>query len=114
MQRDFGKHHGGKWELTAGGSALQGENELEAAVRELKEETGLCGEMKEIGREVHDGHHSLYVIYMCVSDFEKNSVVLQEGETIGYKWVDKETLFKLDGRELASSRTLEIVKKLDL
>ena len=114
LQRDFRKHHGGKWELTAGGSALQGENELEAAVRELKEETGLSGEMKEIGRVVHDGHHSLYVIYMCVSDFEKNSVALQEGETIGYKWVDKETMFKLDGNELASSRTLEIVKKQDL
>ena len=81
MQRDFRKHHGGKWELTAGGSALQGEDELEAAVRELKEE---------------------------------DSIVLQEGETIGYKWVDKETMFKLDGNELASSRTLEIVKKLDL
>ena len=73
MQRDFRKHHGGKWELTAGGSALQGEDEL-----------------------------------------EKDSIVLQEGETIGYKWVDKETMFKLDGNELASSRTLEIVKKLDL
>lgn len=25
MQRDFRKHHGGEWEVTAGGSALQGE-----------------------------------------------------------------------------------------
>ena len=41
MQRDLRKHHGGEWEVTAGGSALQGENGLEAAIRELKEETGL-------------------------------------------------------------------------
>ncbi len=65
MQRDFRKHHGGKWELTAGGSALQGEDELEAAVRELKEETSLSGEMKEIGRAVRHDHHSFYVVYLC-------------------------------------------------
>ena len=34
MQRDLRKHHGGEWEVTAGGSALQCENGLEAAIRE--------------------------------------------------------------------------------
>ena len=64
MQRDLRKHHGGEWEVTAGGSALQGENGLEAAIRELKEETGLnADKMKEITRVVHDGHHSLYIIF---------------------------------------------------
>ena len=33
MQRDFAKHMGGMWELTAGGSALQGENPLECAIK---------------------------------------------------------------------------------
>ena len=41
MQRDFNKHLGGLWELTAGGSALSGETPLECAVRELMEETGI-------------------------------------------------------------------------
>ena len=97
-----------------GGHRETGEKIEDTAVRELKEETGLCGEMKEIGRAVRHDHHSFYVVYLCEADFEKNSIVLQEGETIGYKWVDKETMFKLDGNELASSRTVEIVKKLDL
>lgn len=30
MQRDLRKHHVGEWKVTAGGSALQGENGLEA------------------------------------------------------------------------------------
>ena len=114
MQRDFRKHHGGKRELTAGGSALQGEDELEAAVRELKEETGLSGEMKEIGRAVRHDRHSFYVVYLCEADFEKDSIVLQEGETIGYKWVDKEKLLKMNEKELSASRTLALVKRLDL
>lgn len=44
MQRDKRKHFGGMWELTAGGSALKGELPLECAVRELREETGICSE----------------------------------------------------------------------
>lgn len=115
MQRDFRKHHGGEWEVTAGGSALQGENGLEAAIRELREETGLSAdEMQEITRVVHDGHHSLYIIYLCVSDFDKNSVVLQEGETIDCKWVDKETFEKIDENELAARRTLEAIREYNL
>lgn len=39
MQRDFAKKYGGMWELTAGGSALQGESSLECAIRELEGET---------------------------------------------------------------------------
>ena len=41
MQRDLRKHHGGEWKVSAGGSALQGENGLVAAIWELKEETGI-------------------------------------------------------------------------
>lgn len=52
MQRDFRKEgYPGKWEFTAGGSALKGESPLECARRELFEETGLVAdELKEIGR----------------------------------------------------------------
>lgn len=51
MQRDYKKQFGGKWELTAGGSALQGESPLECAIRELREETGIvCSDLKELKR----------------------------------------------------------------
>lgn len=73
------------WELTAGGSALQGETPLDCAIRELREETGIeTSEIKEIGRVVHDVHHSIYAEYLCVTDWEKDAVTLQEGETVNY------------------------------
>ena len=69
LHRDFEKKFGGMWELTAGGSALQGETPLECAVRELKEETGIEAlQIMEIGRFVQDVNHSLYVEYLCVTD----------------------------------------------
>lgn len=79
MQRDFNKHLGGMWELTAGGSALEGETPLECAIRELKE-----------------------------------AIVLQPGETIAYKWVDRETLLNIETDQLASARAIAIVKDLNI
>lgn len=108
MQRDYKKQFGGKWELTAGGSALQGESPLECAIRELREETGIvCSDLKELKRVVHDGHHSLFVEYLCVTKCDKNSIVLQEGETVDYKWVNREDILKMGEDTLASSRALE-------
>lgn len=115
MQRDIKKPFGGMWELTAGGSALQGENPLQCAIRELREETGIVScELKEIERIVHDGYHTFFVEYLCITDWDKNSVVLQEGETINYKWVDKKTLLNMGPDVLASDRAIKIVKELDL
>jgi 8-oxo-dGTP pyrophosphatase MutT (NUDIX family) len=114
MQRDFAKHRGGMWELTAGGSALQGESPLDCAIRELAEETGiLATEIEEIGRMVHNAHHSLYVEYLCITDCQKDSVHLQEGETVNYRWIDKNSLLKMREDELASTRTIKLMKELN-
>jgi len=113
MQRDFAKNHGGMWELTAGGSALQGETPLDCAIRELREETGIeASEIKEIGRVVHDVHHSLYVEYICITDCEKDAVRLQEGETINYRWVDKKSLFEMGEDELVSYRAMKLIREV--
>ena len=115
MQRDFEKHYGGMWELTAGGSALAGEIPMECALRELKEETGIVSlELQEIGRIVHDGHHSLYVEYLCTTNWDKNAVTLQKGETVDYKWVDKKTIMEMEIDALASSRSLKIIQERDI
>lgn len=115
MQRDFQKHLGGMWELTAGGSALLNESPIECAIRELREETGIVScNLQEIRRIVHDGHHSFYVEYLCVTDWDKNAIVLQEGETVDYKWVDKSVLLEMGTDALASSRALELIKELNI
>ena len=113
MQRDARKHYGGMWEATAGGSALKGESPLQCAVRELFEETGIRSDtLTEVGRVVDDEYHSAYVEYLCITDCDKSSVVLQEGETSDYRWVDRNTLLNMKNNELVTERMQLFVDEL--
>ena len=113
MQRDTRKHYGGMWEATAGGSALAGEAPLDCAERELREETGIrADELTEVGRVVDEKCHSAYVEYLCITDCDKNSVKLQKGETLDYRWVDRDTLLKMKSDELITERMQLFVDEL--
>ncbi|MDY4693941.1 MAG: NUDIX domain-containing protein, partial [Blautia sp.] len=104
---------GGMWEATAGGSALQGEDPMTCALRELSEETGIkADKLTEVGRVLHHLHKSIYVDYLCETDADKTSVVLQEGETSAYKWVTAEELRSMPRNELATMRMLYFIKDL--
>ena len=94
LQRDFRKEaYPGFEEIGAGGSALKGETPLQGALRELREESGIqAGELREIYRVVNDKSHSIHHGYLCETDAPKDSVVLQEGETISYRWISKKEL----------------------
>lgn len=94
LQRDFGKEtYPGYEEIGAGGSALKGETPLQGAVRELWEESGIkAGELEEIYCVVSHAGHGIHYGYLCVTDAPKESVALQEGETISYRWIDREEL----------------------
>lgn len=95
MQRDWNKKgYPGFWESGAGGSILKGESFLEGAKRELLEETGIRAE--------HLQHHyrtmneeTIYHGYICRTNVPKDSIVLQEGETIAYRWVDWEEFMRV-------------------
>lgn len=113
MQRDKRRHLGGMWEATAGGSALQGEDPLTCAMRELQEETGIVSdELIEIGRVLHHGHKTYYVDYLCVTDVDKDSIVLQEGETIAFKWIYPDELRAMSRDNLATMRQLNFIEEL--
>lgn len=113
MRRDARKHYGGMWEATAGGSALKGESPLQCAVRELFEETGIRSDtLTEVGRVVDDEYHSAYVEYLCITDCDKSSVVLQEGETSDYRWVDRNTLLNMKNNELVTERMQLFIDEL--
>lgn len=94
MQRDLRKPcYPGYWEATAGGSALQGEDALACARRELREETGIEAKtLTEVGR--FTSHDTIYCQYLCTTDGDKAAVALQEGETIAYRWVTEEEFAK--------------------
>ena len=90
------KPYPGCLEASAGGSALAGETAEEGARREMKEETGLeAGPLELISVKHWPGSKSVIYAYLAVVDCAKDAVVLQEGETVDYMWVDYPTLMKL-------------------
>lgn len=91
MQRDFNKDmYAGFYEATAGGSALKGENKFQCIKRELLEETGIvCDEFEEIAYNAFDNGNSRFYSFLCTVDCDKQSVKLQKGETVSFKWVSE-------------------------
>lgn len=89
LRRDLNKlAYAGYYEAGTGGSALKGETPEQAALRELYEESGIkADKLTPIYRVCDKKTHGLYAGYLCVTDAPKYSIVLQEGETIAYKWL---------------------------
>ncbi len=111
--------HPGKFEATAGGSAMKGETALECVKRELLEETGVnCDEFTEVGTHVCDINNTIYCCFVCETDIDKNKIKLQDGETIDSMWVSKEGFKEFlktsMGIESKQARFSEYYKKIDV
>ena len=102
-KRDMRKDvYPGFWEASAGGSALKGEDATDCAKRELFEETGIrAEEFQLISHTFSDKSHSMFYSYLVTVDVPKDSIVLQEGETTQYKWVDVAGILEYADSELA-------------
>ncbi|MBR6917573.1 MAG: NUDIX domain-containing protein [Clostridia bacterium] len=83
------------WEST-GGSALSGDDSLSAALREVKEETGLSLD-PERGRVIHSyRRYDCFVdVWLFEQDFDLSDVVLQENETCDKMYASEETIRRL-------------------
>lgn len=84
------KPFGLQWEVT-GGAVCKGEDEVQGAVRELLEETGLvirAEQLIRIGvedRENPRGYNTLYHTFLTFFDPSRQSIRMQEGETVEYR-----------------------------
>lgn len=73
------------------GAVISGETPLEAAVRELYEETGLSAAPEsleyrgEIVRRGRFGGNAIHLFYLFRGDFSEKDIRLQEGETCDFK-----------------------------
>lgn len=81
------------WEIGAGGSVLKGETALESAHRELQEETGIDrGGFTYMGRYVE--LDTIYEGFLCETDYPKDQIRLQPGETVDFRWLSREAFIR--------------------
>ena len=66
----------------------------------------------EVGRVLHQRHQTYYVNYLCHTDVDKDSIVLQEGEISAYKWVTCDELRGMSREELATQRIQNFIAEL--
>lgn len=83
------------WEST-GGSALAGDDSLTAAMREVREETGLTLDPGK-GRILFtlQGENYFGDVWLFRQDFDLADVVLQKGETVDKMYADKEAILAM-------------------
>ena len=83
------------WETT-GGSAVAGDDSLTAAIREVREETGLILQAKNGERVItYQGKNFFADVWLFRQDFDLSNVVLLEGETCDARYATKEDILRL-------------------
>ena len=94
-RRSMNKSLPGLWETT-GGSVVAGEDSFSAAIREVREETGIELEPAAGKFLFRYGGVSFFCdVWLFEQDFDLDAVQLLEGETCGKMAADKETIRRL-------------------
>lgn len=98
-QRVATKPHPLMWECT-GGSAIEGDNPLDACVREIKEEVGLDIDVKtarHIGTTIryYKNCPDILDVWLFKSDADISEITIQEEEVNDVMWADKKKILEL-------------------
>ncbi len=83
-----------KWEVT-GGAVQKGETPGQGALRELREETGICASPDQL-YAVYSmvRYHAIFHSYAVLVDRDV-PIKLQDGETVAYQWLTYEAFLAL-------------------
>ena len=97
-RRAEGKRAAGMWEA-AGGCTLSGETQLDAAIREIREELGITldpgrGEVYKNYTAPHSGNDgwAYITVWIFRQEFSPDDITLQPEETDAAEWMDKDTI----------------------
>ena len=98
-QRSPNKSHPCMWECT-GGSALMGESDIDACVREIKEELGIdidVNTAQYIGstNRYYVGCPDILRVYLFKDNTPIDKITIQEEEVMDVMWADKNKLLEL-------------------
>lgn len=98
-QRSINKTYPLIWETT-GGSALMGEDSIDAAIRELKEELGFDvfkDEATYIGSTLryYPNCNDILEVWLFEINNKNQDIKIQEEEVNAYKWATKEEIIEL-------------------
>ena len=82
---------------------------VDGTLRELREETGIVADKLEF-LDKSLGKHCWHVRFLCVTDCDKNSVKLQEGETCDFKWVTAAEALSMTENDLINEPMRKFIK----
>ncbi|MEX1376764.1 MAG: NUDIX domain-containing protein [Eubacteriales bacterium] len=89
-----------RWDLSAAGSVVHGEDSRSAIQRELKEELGIDIVFSSLRPILTVNFSRGFTDYYCIEkDVDINSLKLQKEEVQNVKWADKETILNMIDKE---------------
>lgn len=96
IERSESSTSSGYWNFP-GGKIEEGEDPAEAALRELEEETGLEGDLRESGEWfIAAGERGYWRVFPFLAEVEERDVVLDEDHS-DYRWILAEELSGIEG-----------------
>ena len=55
--------------------------------------------------------HSIYAEFLCITDWDKDKITLQDGETVDYRWVSVDALRSMSKDELVTYRIQQFIEE---